>query len=181
VIAPVLRYREAGDEDAALVFHMLVHAANWHPSREPLTRDQVAAEPKLSHYAAGWPWPRDLGFVAEDEEGVGRGAAWLRYSSDADPSYVFVDATTTMATRSRWCSRSPELGELLGQGSALVLTGSSGGGSQRRVHRIGAEHPLEAEVGKDRLDPAAACAQLVGLGGELHPPVQRVPCPAAER
>ena len=56
-----------------------------------------------------------------------------------------------------WAS-APEFGELLGKGSALVVTGSSGGRTQRQIHRIGAEHVLGVAVREDRLDSAAACA-----------------------
>ena len=56
-----------------------------------------------------------------------------------------------------WAS-APEFGELLGKGSALVVTGSSSGWTQRLTHRIGAEHVLGVAVREDRLDSAAACA-----------------------
>ena len=61
---------------------------------------------------------------------------------------------------SRLVSRAsaPEFGELLGKGSALVVTGSSGGRTQRQIHRIGAEHVLGVAVREDRFDSAAACA-----------------------
>jgi hypothetical protein len=62
--------------------------------------------------------------------------------------------------RTRLVSRAsaPELGELPGKGSALVVTGSSGGRTQRRIHRIGAEHVLGVAIREDRLDAAAAGA-----------------------
>lgn len=91
-MAPRLQLREAGAGHAELVLAMLVHAANWAPGRPPLTREQVEAEPKLSHYAAGWPRPGDLGVVVEDADGAGLGAAWLRYFTEDDPSYGFVAA-----------------------------------------------------------------------------------------
>lgn len=89
---PTHTYREATAADAELIFAMLTHAANWDPQRRALTREQVATDPKLSHYAAGWPRPDDLGVVVEDRQGVGLGAAWLRYFTDDDPSYGFVAA-----------------------------------------------------------------------------------------
>jgi len=52
----------------------------------------------------------------------------------------------------------PEFGELLGEGSALVVTGSSSGRTQRQIHRIGAEHVRGVAIREDRLDSAAACA-----------------------
>ena len=74
----------------------------------------------------------------------------------------------------------PEFGELLGERSALVVPGSSGGRTQRQIHRIGAEHVLGVAVRDDRLDAAAACAELVDLRRELHAPVRRLQCFAAE-
>jgi hypothetical protein len=55
-----------------------------------------------------------------------------------------------------WAS-APEFGELLGKGSALVVTGSSSGRAQRQIHRIGAEHVLGVAVRENRFDSAAAC------------------------
>jgi hypothetical protein len=52
----------------------------------------------------------------------------------------------------------PEFSELLGEGSALVVTGSSNGRTQRQIHRIRAEHVLGVAVREDRFDSAAACA-----------------------
>jgi len=90
----MLTYREATAADAELVFDMLMHAANWHPSRQALSEPQVRRDPKLAHYAAGWPQPGDLGVVVEDSDGIGRGAAWLRHFTEDDPSYGFLDADT---------------------------------------------------------------------------------------
>lgn len=73
---------------------MLMYAANWHPDRDTFTWQQVADDPKLSHYAAGWPRPGDLGFVVEDAQGVGLGVAWLRFFTEDDPSYGFLDSDT---------------------------------------------------------------------------------------
>src|SRR4051812_47033712 len=50
-----------------------------------------------------------------------------------------------------WASP-PEFGELLGTGSALVVTRLSSGRAQRQIHRIGAEHMRGAAVREDRLD-----------------------------
>ena len=91
-MGPRLQYRGTDAGDAQLVFAMLMHAANWDPGRPSLTREQVEAEPKLSHYAAGWPRPGDLGVVVEEPDGAGLGAAWLRYFPADDPSYGFVAA-----------------------------------------------------------------------------------------
>jgi hypothetical protein len=58
-----------------------------------------------------------------------------------------------------WAS-APEFGELLGKGSALVVTGSSGGRTRRRIHHIdaNAECVLRVAIREDGFDPAAACA-----------------------
>src|SRR6476661_3447977 len=69
----------------------------------------------------------------------------------------------------------PEFGELLGKGSALVATGSSGGRTQRQIHRVGAEHVLGGAVREDGFDPAAACAEVGDLCCEVHAPVHRSP------
>ena len=69
----------------------------------------------------------------------------------------------------------PEFGELPGKRSALVVTSSSGGRTQRWIHRIGAEHVLGAAIREDRFDSAAACAQFVDLRCKLHTPVHRRP------
>jgi ribosomal protein S18 acetylase RimI-like enzyme len=89
-----MHYRPADGSDALLVLGMVLHATNWHPSRAPLSEQQVMREPKLAHYAAGWPQPGDLGVVVEDGGGNGHGAAWLRYFTDDDPSFGFLDAET---------------------------------------------------------------------------------------
>ena len=81
-MTPTMHYRPAGAGDAQLVLDMLRHAANWHPSREPLSEQQVLREPELAHYAAGWPQAGDLGVVVEDADGNSRGAAWLRHFTD---------------------------------------------------------------------------------------------------
>jgi len=52
----------------------------------------------------------------------------------------------------------PELGELLGKGSALVVTSPSSGRTQRQIHRIGTEHVLGVAIREDRLDSGAAGA-----------------------
>jgi len=36
------------------------------------------ADPALAHYVAGWPAPRDVGFVVDDDRPVG--AAWWRFT-----------------------------------------------------------------------------------------------------
>ena len=67
----------------------------------------------------------------------------------------------------------PESAERPGECPALVVAGSSSGRTQRRIHRIGAEQVLGAAVGKDRLDLAAAGAELVDLRCEMRAPLDR--------
>jgi ribosomal protein S18 acetylase RimI-like enzyme len=93
-MTPSPHFRAADADDANLVFAMLMHAANWHPERAAFSREQVVADPRLSHYASGWPRPGDLGVVVEDADGVGQGAAWLRFFTEDDPSYGFLDPGT---------------------------------------------------------------------------------------
>ena len=52
----------------------------------------------------------------------------------------------------------PEFGELLGKGSALVVTGSSGGRTRRQIHQIAAECVAGVAVREDGFDSAAAGA-----------------------
>ena len=73
-----------------------------------------------------------------------------------------------------WRASAPELGELLGEGSALVVTGSSSGRTQRHVHRVDAEQVLGVTVRQDRFDAATECTQLV----DLHPTGSRSRCGA---
>src|SRR5215472_18793663 len=57
----------------------------------------------------------------------------------------------------------PEFGELLGKGSALVVTGSSGGRTRRQIHQSGAECVAGIAIREDGFDCAAAGAELLGL------------------
>ena len=61
---------------------------------------------------------------------------------------------------SRLISRAsaPEFGELPGEGSALVVTGSSSGRTQRQIHQIAAECVAGVAVREDGFDSAAAGA-----------------------
>jgi hypothetical protein len=61
---------------------------------------------------------------------------------------------------SRLISRTsaPEFGELPGKGSALLVTGSSGGRTRRQIHQIAAERIAGVAVREDGFDSAAAGA-----------------------
>lgn len=97
--------RPASAGDAALLVDMVVLAVNWDADRPPVTRERVLADPRLAHYATGWPRTGDLGVIAIatdaiasdtsspaaiDPEASAVGAAWLRVFSADDPGYGFV-------------------------------------------------------------------------------------------
>jgi ribosomal protein S18 acetylase RimI-like enzyme len=83
--------RRAEARDRELIAEMLVAAADWRPGTQPRSVADMLTDPALAHYARDWPQDGDLGFVAEDESGVGVGAAWWRFFPSADPGYGFVD------------------------------------------------------------------------------------------
>ena len=85
-------FRSAGRGDAAFLIKMLVQATFWRPDGPRGNFEDVAGQPELAHYVAGWPRPSDLGVVAEAGHPVG--AAWLRFFAADDPGYGFVDAET---------------------------------------------------------------------------------------
>jgi hypothetical protein len=74
----------------------------------------------------------------------------------------------------------PEFGEVFGESFALLVTGSGGGRTRRRIHQIGAECVEGVAVRHDGFDSAAVCAEFVDLRCKLHAPGQRVPCSAAK-
>lgn len=77
--------RPAGPADVDVLVDALLAASNW-DGTERQRREQVVG----SRYVAGWQRPDDFGVVAEDEHGVGVGAAWFRYLPADDPGYGFV-------------------------------------------------------------------------------------------
>lgn len=87
-----LTVRSATATDAPFLTEMLVAAAYWRADGPEGTVEDVVASPSLAHYIEGWPRPGDQGVVALDERPVG--AAWMRYFSDDDPGFGFVDAAT---------------------------------------------------------------------------------------
>jgi GNAT superfamily N-acetyltransferase len=88
VRAEGVRLRDATAGDAPALIEALFSAVNW-PGTARLTRDDIAADPRLAHYVAGWPRPGDLGLVAV-AGGEPVGAAWCRTFSAGDPGYGFV-------------------------------------------------------------------------------------------
>jgi len=117
--------RPAGPADGPFLAQMLVVAACWR-SEEPLSGsvDEVLDRPELARYVAGWPQRGDIGVIAEDQRPIG--AAWLRFLSETEPGYGFVDAHTpelSMGVVPRW--RGQGVGaDLLG---ALVIAASNAG------------------------------------------------------
>ena len=98
--------RLASASDAPFLTEMLAAAASWRPEGPAVSVDTVANTPELAHYVSGWPRSGDLGVVTELEEPIG--AAWLRYFTDMDPGYGFIDAATpelSMGVVQRWRSR----------------------------------------------------------------------------
>ncbi len=70
---------------------MLVAAAFWRTEASG-SIGEVLDRPEFARYVEGWPQGGDLGVVAEEQRPVG--AAWLRFFSESEPGYGFVDAQT---------------------------------------------------------------------------------------
>ena len=83
--------RDAGLEDGPGLTAALFEAANW-DGRARFTRDQLLADPHMSHYVADWPRATDFGTVAVDDHGEMIGAAWCRLFDTIDQGYGFVAA-----------------------------------------------------------------------------------------
>lgn len=99
--------RRADASDAAFLAEMLVAAAFWRPEGPGGSVAEVLRRPELAHYVGGWPRPGDLGVVAvAGHQPVG--AAWVRFFSESDPGYGFVDAATpelSMGVARAWRGR----------------------------------------------------------------------------
>ena len=98
-----MRFRSATAEDADFLVDMLVLAVNWQSERH-VTRAQVLADPTLARYIEGWPWPGDLGVVAEHRK-KRVGAAWIRFFSADRPGYGYVADETpelSIAVVTQW-------------------------------------------------------------------------------
>lgn len=87
---PGFTLRPAASGDADLLQDLVVAAVNWDPARAAAASEQVLADPRNAHYAAGWMRPGDVGVVALDGSGRPIGAAWLRCFTADDPGYGFV-------------------------------------------------------------------------------------------
>jgi ribosomal protein S18 acetylase RimI-like enzyme len=87
----VVTVREATAGDGPFLLRMVAVAADWRPGTPVRPTADVLADPRLAHYAVGWPRDGDRGVVAEDG-GAAVGAAWWRSLPATDPGYGFVDA-----------------------------------------------------------------------------------------
>lgn len=85
-----MHLRDAGPLDVEALTDALLSAANWDEQKR-FTREQLLADPELSHYVTGWPRPTDFGTVAvEDDASAVVGAAWCRVFDSVDPGYGYV-------------------------------------------------------------------------------------------
>lgn len=83
------RIRPATGEDARVLAHMLVEAANWNPVRAR-SRVTVLEDRTVMRYVDGWQRPGDFGCVAEDARGVPVGGCWARLFPANAPGRGFV-------------------------------------------------------------------------------------------
>jgi GNAT superfamily N-acetyltransferase len=98
--------RAAVRGDSEFLADMLVEATNWSP-RYQRSRQRIVSSPPTAHYIAGWPWPGELGVIAE-AAGQPAGAAWLRFFPASDPGYGFVAADVpelTIGVAAPWRGR----------------------------------------------------------------------------
>ena len=86
--------RKGGAGDLGLLREMLFEAAYWRPDVLRPELEAGLARPDLAGLLAGWGRAGDLALVAVTPDGVDLGAAWLRYWTEEQHSYGFVDATT---------------------------------------------------------------------------------------
>jgi ribosomal protein S18 acetylase RimI-like enzyme len=86
--------RAAGSDDEAFLREMQYLALFVPPGADPFPRE-VVDDPTIARYYAGFGTrPSDLGRIAELPAGTPIGAAWVRHSTAADPSYGYVDDDT---------------------------------------------------------------------------------------
>ena len=83
------RIRPATQADGAFLGDMVVEAANWRPGAGSPKHELITGSDH-SRYVSGWMQPSDAGFVAEDTNGSGIGAAWYRMLSRTDPGFGYV-------------------------------------------------------------------------------------------
>lgn len=81
--------RAATAGDAAFLGDILAVAADWREGTFLRSGAQIARDPDLGHYLAGWPQDGDVGVIA-DVAGSPVGATWCRYFDAERPGYGFV-------------------------------------------------------------------------------------------
>lgn len=85
----VIRY--AGTEDVPFLWDML-YASMFTPEGEaPLPRTTLQL-PEISKYMNDWGRDGDIGFIAAADDGSRIGSVTLRYFTEEDPGYGFVDS-----------------------------------------------------------------------------------------
>jgi ribosomal protein S18 acetylase RimI-like enzyme len=83
--------REAGPDDEAILWEMLVQAAHMAADGDASV-EAARQHPFLAKFVCGWGRPGDLGVVAHDAGGQRPlGAAWLRHLTGEEQSYPAVD------------------------------------------------------------------------------------------
>ena len=87
--------RPALPADEPFLWAMLYEAI-YVPGGRPTPDRAIVQEPSLAHYVAGWgQQPGDAGLLAVDQQSEQPvGAAWLRFFTEQDPGWGFVDADT---------------------------------------------------------------------------------------
>jgi GNAT superfamily N-acetyltransferase len=83
--------RDAVAEDREALVAGLLQAVNWN-GQNRLEPTQILADPRLSHYVAGWPRPSDFGAVAVEDDHTVVGCGWCRVFDPSDPGYGYVAA-----------------------------------------------------------------------------------------
>src|ERR1700739_3817376 len=89
--------RDATVEDGPFLREVLALAFNWRTDARGLSVEEIMARPDISHYISDWPRGEDVGVIAA-VAGALIGAAWLRYSTEENAGYGFVDSQTPEVT-----------------------------------------------------------------------------------
>ena len=108
-----IEYRTATSADFPFLEQMLFEAAYWRTDQSRPALREGLADPELAKILADWGREGDLAVIAHESD-QNLGAAWLRFWTNANHSYGFVDETI------------PELGigvvrEHRGQGISLSV------------------------------------------------------------
>lgn len=109
IVSPLTRKATAADQ--SLLMRATLENLNWNGER--FTPDDLQRQ-EFRHYFEGWPGAQDFGFVAESVEGRPVGVVWLRFFTEADPGYGFVQES--IPELSIWVDASHR-----GQGLGLAL------------------------------------------------------------